>query len=68
MNLANFIDFKTNLSQWPCRGGVTADAMGWLELGPMDAGGTGEGARKSERIQHTDEHERLPRFRALVWR
>src|SRR5664279_3856918 len=22
-----------------CRGGVTADAIGWLELGPMDAGG-----------------------------
>ena len=34
-----------------CRGGVTADAMGWLELGPMDAGGTGEGARKSEHMQ-----------------
>src|SRR5664279_5007995 len=26
-----------------CRGGVTADAMGWLMLGPMDAGGAGEG-------------------------
>ena len=49
-----------------CRGGVTADAMGWLELGPMDAGGTGEGARKSERMQHTDKHEGLPRFKALV--
>ena len=26
-----------------CRGGITADAMRWLMLGPMDAGGTGEG-------------------------
>ena len=24
-----------------CRGGNTADAIGWLKLGPMDAGGTG---------------------------
>ena len=42
--------------------------MGWLELGPMDAGGTGKGARKSEHMQNTDEHEDLPRFRALVRR
>ena len=26
-----------------CRGGNTADAIGWLMLGPMDAGDTGEG-------------------------
>ena len=26
-----------------CRGGITADAIGWLELGPMDAVGSGEG-------------------------
>ena len=51
-----------------CRGGVTADAIGWLMLGPMDAGGTGEGARKSEHIQNADEHKDLPRFRALVRR
>lgn len=26
-----------------CRGAVTANAMGWLELGPMDEGGSGGG-------------------------
>ena len=33
-----------------CRGGNTADAIGWLMLGPMDAGGTGEGCCAIERI------------------
>ena len=51
-----------------CHGGVTADVMGWLKLGPMDAGGTEEGAHKSEHMQNIDEHESLPRFRALVRR
>ena len=26
-----------------CRGGITADAIGWLRVGPMDAGGSGRG-------------------------
>ena len=31
------------LTREPCRGGVTADAIGWLMLGPMDDGGIGDG-------------------------
>ena len=34
-----------------CRRGVTADAIGWLKLGPMDAGGTGEGECTNEHTQ-----------------
>lgn len=26
-----------------CRGGVTADAIGWIKMGPMDEGGSGGG-------------------------
>ena len=32
-----------------CRGGNTEDAIGWLMLGLMDAGGTGEGYCATER-------------------
>ena len=50
------------------RGGVTADAIGWLEIGPMDSGGTGEGLYVGIRTQRTQTHTVLPRFRALVRR
>ena len=52
----------------PCRGGITADAIGWLKLGPMDAGGTGEGYCANERMQNHTNTQGLPRFRALVRR
>ena len=51
-----------------CRGGFTADAIGWLKLGPMDAGGTGEGYHAKERMQDHTNTQGLPRFRALVRR
>ena len=31
-----------------CRGVDETDAMGWLKLGPMDSGGSGEGGRAEE--------------------
>ena len=44
----------------PCRGGNTADAMGWLILGPMDAGGTGEGYCAEERKWIKRTHTKYP--------
>ena len=42
-----------------CRGGITADAIGWLMLGPMDAGGTGEECCANEHMQDHTEHTRI---------
>ena len=42
-----------------CRGGITADAIGWLMLGPMDVGGTGEGFCANEQIQDHTKHTRI---------
>jgi len=43
-----------------CRGGNTADAMGWLILGPMDAGGIGEGSCAEERRRTKRTHTIYP--------
>ena len=44
-----FVGYAENSHAY-CRGGNTADAIGWLMLGPMDAGGTGEGYCATVRI------------------
>ena len=41
------------------RRGELIDAMGWLELGPMDAVGTGEGLCVGLRTQRTRTHTRF---------
>ena len=51
-----------------CRGGITADAISRLMLGPMDTGGTGEGWCVGIRTPKYSRTHDLPRFRALVRR
>ena len=43
----------------PCRRGKWTDAMGWLELGAMDAVGTGEGWSVELRTWKTQGHTRF---------